>query len=84
MLKELMEAVNRVGLVMHLGKTEILTNVGYAHWHGSEFVMVNDDKVEILKPEASTMYLGWALCFEATQDVELENRINKGWAKFMI
>lgn len=84
MLKELMEAVNRVGLVMHPGKTKILTNVGYEHWHGSEFVMVNDDKVEILKPEASTMYLGWALCFEATQDVELENRINKGWAKFMI
>ena len=45
--------------------------------------MVNDDKIEIFQREASTMYLGWALCFEGTQDAELENRINKGWAKLM-
>lgn len=76
MLKELMEAVSRVGLAMHPGKTKILTNVGNEHWPGSEFVMVNDDKIDILQREASTMYLGWALCFEATQDAELENRIN--------
>jgi hypothetical protein len=42
MLKELMEAVSRVGLVMHLGKTKILTNVGNEHRPGSEFVIVNE------------------------------------------
>ena len=82
MLKEILEAINRMGLVMYPDKTKILTNDNYEHWHGNELVMVNNIKIEILKSEASTIYLAWTLCFETTQDVELENRIKKGWAEY--
>ena len=84
MMHELMEACGRVGLVMHPDKTKILTNCSDCGQLRSDSVVVNGAKVDILRDGQSTMYLGWALGMEATQDTELRNRINKGWAKFMM
>ena len=83
MLQELVDVVGRVGLVMHAGKTKILTNVNNEHRSGQKHILINGQQVDVLPREASTMYLGWALSFEATHDTEIHNRINKAWAKFM-
>ena len=80
MLAELMEAVSKLGLVLHAGKTKILTNVTNEN---SDYIIVKGQEVEGLKKEQSTMYLGWSLSLEATQDTEIQHRINRGWAKFM-
>jgi hypothetical protein len=44
-------------------------------------IRIHGQKVEIIPYETTTMYLGRALSFGRLHDAELENRINKGWAK---
>ena len=39
---------------------------------------------EVLGPSDSTMYLGRLFCFGQTHDREIQNRMNKAWAKFAI
>ena len=43
---------------------------------------MDGQKVEVLQPGESVAYLGRCLCFQNFADRELDNRINKGWAKF--
>ena len=56
MLQELVDAVGRVGLVMHAGKTKILTNVNNEHRSGQKHILINGQQVDVLPREASTMY----------------------------
>jgi hypothetical protein len=80
MLKELEQAAKRVGLELHMGKTKILCNLEDASRGGSNYIEMSGHKLDILKLEESTMYLGRALTFGSLHDTEIQNRINRGWA----
>ena len=81
MLLELIEAVGKVGLVVHAGKSKVLTN-GLVACQDSA-INVGEHTFEILEKSKATVHLGWALSFSSTRDAELHNRINKAWWKFM-
>jgi hypothetical protein len=81
MLRELIEEVGKVGLVVHAGKSKVMTN-GRVDCQGKA-ISVSGHTFEILEKSKATMYLGWALSSTSTQDAELHNRINKAWGKFM-
>lgn len=68
MLQELADATAQVGFGLHAGKTKVLSNVAEECRKGDKFIEVRGRKVEILARMETTMYLGWALSFEATQD----------------
>ena len=72
MLAELMDEAREVGLEVHMGKTKILSN-GIGRDCKLKETLVNDVKVEILDPAASTMYLGRALNLVEPHDAELKH-----------
>jgi len=64
-----------------MGKTKVLSNrIGPGTC--SKEVDVAGQKVEILGPEESTLYLGRALNLRNGQDAEIDHRIKRAWAKF--
>jgi hypothetical protein len=65
-----------------MGKTKILCNLEDESRGGSNYVEMSGHKLDILKLDESTMYLGRALTFGSFHDTEIQNRINRGWAKF--
>ena len=79
MLGDLMATAAKAGLLVHSGKTKILSNSGDCH---SGHVMVSGSKVDVLPFAASTDYLGRLLTLDALHDTELSNRLKKGWGKF--
>ena len=48
-----------------------------------QYLEVRKSKIEILKKGESTMYLGRLLNLSNPHDVEIDNRIKRGWKKFM-
>ena len=65
MLRELSEEAAAVGLTIHAGKTNILSNAfgGPTTSH----TQIWDMKIEELSPHEDTMYLGRALCCTSTK-----------------
>ena len=81
MLEELYDAVAKVGLELHWGKTKIMNNILDEDRNCSS-MKVKGHTVEIIGYEESAMYLGRSLSFGKLHDAELRHRINRGWAKF--
>ena len=71
MIKDLMHAVTRVGLELHMGKTKILTNQ-VVESKGS--IQVESHEIKIVE---STEYLGRVLTFTAMHEAEVDHWI---WA----
>ena len=84
MLRDLIEAVQKIGLEIHAGKTKILSNVSDDLRGKLSWVEVAGTNIETLKRKESTTYLGWELTLgDKVQDAELQSRMNRGWSKFM-
>ena len=84
MLTDLHRTASQFGLQLHPEKTQILTNTTKKTGRGAATkVDVDDMSVSILPLSGSVKYLGRKLTFENSQEVELQNRIRAGWAKFM-
>eukprot|EP00973_Karenia_brevis_P046754 6487414-Karenia_brevis.AAC.1 len=85
MLADTVRAVSTCGLEIHPGKTKILSN---ARWRRGEsrheFVNIGSMKLEILKRESFTKYLGRKITFQDVHKSELENRLAAGWRKFAV
>ena len=70
MLCEFKRRTEKVGLRIHPGKTNILSNQS------------DDIKVEISTQEESTNYLGQMITFQQQETTEIRNRIRAAWATF--
>ena len=85
MLKELADAVAKVGLELHAEKTKILANLHARQGSPQKEVRAKSMCIQILSPEESTMYLGRMLNIEShdsLHDKEIDNRIRAAWRKF--
>ena len=81
MLADVVEQSAEVGLELHPEKTKIQhNNIGY----GSRVqqAQIKGMQVQVLQPDAHTIYLGKALNLIDTHEVELKHRLRKAWAKF--
>lgn len=84
MLSDLHAAASEFGLMLHPDKTKIMTNATRKSGRGnSQHVLVGDMQISILPFDGDLKYLGRKLCFQDSQEVEVQNRIRAGWAKFM-
>ena len=80
MLHDLSARALTYGLKINFAKTKVLT---WNSLRGScEAVFVFDQKVDVLDERTAERYLGRKLCFESSQQTELNNRIASGWAAF--
>ena len=85
MLEDLIHEAKLFGLEVHMDKTKILQN-GVGRATSATSLDICGKQFEVLGSESSTMYLGRMLCLrnDMTHDVELKNRMAKGWAKFAV
>ena len=83
MLEQLVEETERIGLELHMGKTKVMTTETTGEGKQQKAMKVKGSKIEILRKEESTMYLGRLLNIVNLHDVELDHRIKQGWKKFM-
>ena len=83
MLQDLIDEASLVGLQVHSGKTKILSN-GIGPHTREKMVSLSTGDVQILAPNESTMYLGRLLNLRATQEIEINHRTSKAWAKFSV
>ena len=83
MLEDLSVASGKVGLVLHMGETRVLTN-GVGPGTRCAEIPVHDRVVEVTPPGDSTIYLGRALSLRCPHDAELKHRISRAWAKFWV
>ena len=81
MLKDLRSQAGAVGLELHMGKTKILSN-GIGPATRRTEADIDGQKVEVLSPTDSTMYLGRALSLRNTHETEINHRITRAWCKF--
>ena len=81
MLQDLINAAQKAGLEIHLGKTKVLSNeVG----QGLQSLQFSAGKVDILPLSGSTDYLGRRLCLGSLHDSEIDSRLEKAWKKFFL
>ena len=68
---------------IHPKKTKILSNVKKRKGAESHTeISIGTQKVQILRYEEATKYLGCMFSFSQTIETELDHRINLGWKKF--
>ena len=79
MLSNLRDEAAKYGLIMHLGKTKVLTTV---ELQTPLHVMVGVDAVEVLDRNRSETYLGQKLCLGSPHDAAFAHRLCAGWAAF--
>ena len=85
MLGDLAEEARKAGLELHFGKTKILSNMQVRRGvSAAPHADVLGQPVEVLPFDGSVAYLGREVAFADHQDVELQNRLSKAWAKFMV
>ena len=83
MLKDLIIQARAVGLEIHPGKTCIMNN-GTGQGQGGQSVEVDGKEVKVLARAESTKYLGRLLNLREPNDVEINFRIQRAWAKFAV
>ena len=83
MLSDLMEEAEKYGLEVHESKTKFMWN-GQGEDARIKRTVIRNRPFEVFDKAGSTMYLGRLFSFESTHDIELKNRMAKGWAKFAI
>ena len=80
MLRQFAVAAVKYGLKIHQGKTKILT------WDvlalGAAPIVVDGIAIKVLGETEAERYLGRKLCFQDSCQVELQNRLDAGWAAF--
>ena len=83
MLEDLSREAGKVGLKLHMGKTQILSTRGQRRGCLAQtHVEVLGEKVEVLAETEGTVYLGRTVSFSNFHDAEIDNRISSGWAAF--
>jgi len=83
MLADLISECSQVGLEVHLGKTKIMSN-GKDKDAEVRQVLVQGNRIEVLAPGGSTLYLGRDLSLTSTVDTEIAHRMSRAWAKFSV
>ena len=83
MLADLADAAAQVGLELHFGKTKVICNTFGRQREKVSHLRVGAAEVEVLPQGATTKYLGRELRLDAPDDVEVQNRINLAWRRFM-
>ena len=86
MIADLIDETSKVGLEIHMGETKVLTSEnqgGEEEMEEARHLEVRGNKIDILKKDGPTMYPGRLLSLQNPHDVELDNRIKKGWKKFL-
>ena len=83
MLADLIAYAARFGLQVHESKTKLCWN-GQGNGTLSSDIRIRRKSFEVLGPSAATMYLGRLFSFGQTHDREIQNRVNKAWAKFAV
>ena len=83
MMRDLMEAAARRGLVAHDGKTKVLTNadVTSSKKMPTHFEM-DGREFEVMGSMSSTKYLGRKIRFHDPNEAEISNRIASAWGAF--
>jgi hypothetical protein len=80
MLRDLKHEAAKYGLKLHFGKTEIFTNNFHAAKSGS--VEIDGVMVKIAQPGETAKYLGRKLSMLDFHGVEVDHRVDAGWAVF--
>ena len=84
MLIDLKEAAMKRGLLLHPGKTKILSNATKRAGRPKDsHVKVGNMNIEVVPYEGKVKYLGRQVSFDRPHDVEVEHRINMAWTSFM-
>ena len=84
MLSNLHATAARFGLALHPDKTQIMTNTTKKSGRGtSQHVLVDTMQISILPLDGRLKYFGRQLCFQESQDAEMQNRVGLAWARFM-
>jgi hypothetical protein len=85
MLADLVAEAGKVGLCIHPEKTKVFYN-GLGRKGGAVpgVVKVAGLDIEVLADDRSTMYLGRALNLQKVQDIEIQHRLSRAWAKFAV
>ena len=76
---EFKQSTEKLGLIIHPGKTKILSNRSP---NNRKEIETDNIKVEILTREESTTYLGQMIIFQQQETTEIRNRIRAAWATF--
>jgi hypothetical protein len=80
MLQDLLEAVSKVGLEIHAGKTKVFQNCSAIK--SKQSLQVGEHSFDILSTDSGTSYLGRFLSFGRLHDDEIESRMKTAWRKF--
>eukprot|EP00959_Pyramimonas_sp_CCMP1952_P263061 5500975-Pyramimonas_sp.AAC.1 len=82
-LEDLSRVAAKVGLGLHSGKTQIISNArarkGFLR---QSHVKVGEGNVEVLSHDSGTAYLGRFPCFDEFHDSAISHRLDKGWSAF--
>ena len=85
MLRELCDAMARVGLELRSDKTVFLVKSFGRHRTGDDFMKLDEASIKVLAASKSTAHLGRMLNVDghaSLHDVEIKNRIAAAWRKF--
>ena len=78
MLRDLQQEASKYGLVVHLGKTKVLTNMDT----NISSVSVSGVDVDVVPPHESERYLDSQLSLVGCCERELTNRLSSAWGAF--
>eukprot|EP00973_Karenia_brevis_P029782 4108430-Karenia_brevis.AAC.1 len=67
---------------MHMGKTKVISNLFNEERQKWSKIAMDGKHIDILAYEGSVTYLGRSLSACDFHEVEIRNRISRGWAKF--
>ena len=79
MLCDFKKSTGSVGLEIHPGKTQILSDQGS---NKRKEVSSDNIKVEVLPVKGCAKYLGHTITFQQQETTEIKNRIRAVWASF--
>jgi hypothetical protein len=81
MISHLSEAAAKYGLKLHVGKTNVLTNID--NERRPDKLPVGEGWLKVLREDEAERYLGRKLCLNEHHAAELSHRFAAGWASFM-
>ena len=82
MLGDVREACAKAGLMIHFGKTKVLTNMPQELQKCTGHIVVQGQNIEVLAEDGYTAYLGRVLCCKDAEDVDIRSRMGKVSGKF--
>ena len=79
---EFKQSTEKVGLSIHPGKTNILSNQSSFCSDSKKEMQIDDIKIEILTRSESVRYLDQLITFQQQETTKIKNRIRTAWATF--